>query len=180
MRATPEETYAANAFSIVYIKGGGETWRPVRGIYRISTAHDAFFRAAGRPDLAQRFSHRHATGVLLEGLGTIAGYGGITVVFWGVFSRRTLTLAVGGSMVAVWPILHYLGNEMQEPEMPADDAMDLAGRYNDRLRERLQLSPPAENHLITADAAVRRPRHDIFVAPYPTSGGGGVALVGRF
>jgi hypothetical protein len=176
-RPTPEETYAANAFAIVSVKGGGNWWRPVRGIYRLTTEHGTFFHAMGRPDLAQQYARRYGTGVLLEVLGYAAGVGGLGLLGWGVINGHTLPAIAGAGLVVAWPILVYVGGDMKKPELPPDDALDMAGRYNDALRARLRLAPPRDDGTVAARA---RRRSLPAVAPFVTRAAAGVMLGVRF
>jgi len=176
-RPTPEETYAANAFAIVSVKGGGNWWRPVRGIYRISTEHDAFFRAMGRPDLAQQYARKYGTGVLLEVLGYASGIGGLALLGWGVFDGHTVPAIAGAGLVVAWPILVYVGGDMKKPELPPDDALDMAGRYNDALRARLRLAPARDDGTVAGRA---RRGSSPALAPFVTRAAAGMMIGVRF
>jgi hypothetical protein len=175
-KATPEETYGANAFSIVSVTGGGGYWRPVRGIYRISTEPDVFFRALGRKDLAHHYSRRHGTGVLLRGLSYVAGLSGLGLLAWGISEGKAIPAIAGVGLLVGWPVLDHVGSELQKPDLPPDQALDLAGRYNEALRVKLGLSSPVDRGVISA---APRPTALVMV-PLLSMIGAGVAVGGRF
>jgi len=173
---TPQETYGANAFSIVSVTGGGGYWRPVRGIYRISTEPDVFFRALGREDLARHYSRRHGTGVLLRGLSYVAGLSGLGLLGWGLLEAKAIPAIAGLGLLVSWPVLDYVGSELQKPDLPPEQALDLAGRYNEALRVKLGLSSPVDRGVISAGP---RPTGPILM-PLLSMVGAGIAVGGQF
>jgi hypothetical protein len=176
-KATPEETYAAHAFAIITVTGGGGHWRPVRGIYRLSTEYDAFFHAVGREDIAQRFSRRQTTATVLKALSWVSVVGALVLGGWALSESETIPAIGGGVLVVAWIGLHNASTQMRKPEPSADEALDMAGRYNEALRAKLQLSPAREDdRTITA---MRRSVRAI-LAPVVVSSGAGLMLVGAF
>jgi hypothetical protein len=176
-KATPTETYAANAFAIVTVTGGGGHWHPVRGIYRISTEYDAFFHAIGRDDLAQRFSRRQTTGAVLKALGYLSMAGALVLGGWALSEDETLPAIGGGILLVGWLALDNAGTRMRKPELSADQALDMAGQYNEALRAKLQLSRPSDDRRIKS--ATRRPAPPMLL-PAIAPSGGGLVLVGAF
>jgi hypothetical protein len=176
-KATPEEMYAANAFAIVTVTGGGGHWRPVRGIYRLSIEYDAFFHAVGREDLAERFSRRQTTGAILKALGWVSMVGALALGGWSLFEGEIIPGIGAGALTVAWLGLHHAGTEMRKPEPSAEQALDMAGQYNEALRVKLQLSPAPEDHRnVTAMRRLVRP----VVAPVVVSSGAGLVVVGAF
>jgi hypothetical protein len=177
-KETPEETYAVNAFGIVRVESrDNATWRPIRGlVYRMPVERDAFFTALGRRDLADQFVSRRRTGTLVKVLGTSALVTGIVVGLWGLDSGRGWLTLTGLGMIVGGGIAEEVGASLRKPNFPGDDAMDMAVRYNQGLRQHLGLPGDQDN----GEPAPRRRLSLSGVAPWVLSGGGGLAGAARF
>jgi hypothetical protein len=143
----PLATYKLNTFGLVHteISGpllvfGGVWWRPTRGKFREATSYDDFFRALGRPDLAERHSRRRLiAGTLLWG-GLLAELAGVVLFFKGFDDDGFATQArVGVGLLAGGFAARAVGATVQHPAISEEEAADMVAAYNQRLRVHLGL-----------------------------------------
>lgn len=145
VRENADATYKANAYEIVHmgstsrVNEDGSWWRPVRGNYRLSIDHDAFFESLGRPDLAAQFRSRHALGRTLEVGGYATAVAGVIVTPYSIYKESLIGTLVGAGMLFGGAIMRSIGTGMQKPTFPEDQALDMAARYNEALRIHLGL-----------------------------------------
>lgn len=147
-RSSVEETYVANAMSIVNLdldsrflfwSASASSWRPIRGDGGRQTSYEEFFRALGRHDLEKEYAERSGTGrwYLWGGLGvTVTGLG---LGIYGLAASSTVPAVVGGGAFLGGLVLAQIGALMQEPQISAEDAARLVDSYNATLRIYLKL-----------------------------------------
>jgi hypothetical protein len=168
-------TYRANAYSIIHlgsgpVNGSGTSWRPVRGLYRISVEYEEFFTSAGRPDLAERFASRHAWSRGLSIGGDVAAYVGGAVGLLFLFQGRTTPCLIAFGAGAAGVAVHEVGAHMDKSDYPEDAASALADEYNQALRARLGLEAPGPEQ-----PTRKAPRPTVMVVPSLSVAGVGIA-----
>jgi len=144
----PLETYKLNSFGIIrheesgswsWLFGTTTWWRPVHGKFRHATAYTDFYRALGRPDLADQHDNRRlVSGVLYYG-------GAATFVAGGVLLFTKLDISatrakVGLGMLAGGLVAHIVGGAIEPPLVSEEDALAMTDEYNRRLRLHLGLA----------------------------------------
>jgi hypothetical protein len=145
VRESAEATYRTNAYEIVHVGStsrvneDGSWWRPVRGNYRLSIDHDAFFASLGRPDLAAQFRSRHGLGRTLEVGGYLSASAGVIVTVYSLYKGSLVGSLAGAGMMIGGVVARGIGTDLQKPTFPEDQALDMAARYNEALRTHLGL-----------------------------------------
>jgi hypothetical protein len=145
VRETPEATYKTNAYEIVHVgrtprvNDDDSWWRPVRGNYRLSIDHDAFFASLGRPDLAAQFRSRRSLGRTLEVGGFVTAIAGVIVVPYSLYKGSLVGAGIGAGMALGGLMMRGAGADLQKPTFPEDQALDMAARYNEALRAHVGL-----------------------------------------
>jgi hypothetical protein len=149
--ATALQTYELNALSVAgedaapalptFFGGTGRWWRPVRGKFRRAVRYDQFFRALGRPDLAQQHrEQRLVSGIFFWG-GAAIFAGGAVVLFTGLRGGGFPTRArVGAGLMLGGLVENSIGGAIQPPLVSEADAAVLATEYNRHLRLHLGLA----------------------------------------
>jgi hypothetical protein len=147
-RADPEAAYVAGAYTVVHlgdtgrVNEDGSSWRPVRGlVYRLSVDHDVFFESLGRPDLARQYDRRRSLGETVEVAGYILAVGGVLVVPWSLYKGSGWGALIGAGALVGGVVARGVGEDIQKPTFPEDEAIDMVNRYNQALRDHLQLPP---------------------------------------
>jgi hypothetical protein len=90
-------------------------------------------------------------------------------LFGGVYElhqRNSMGALIGGGALVAGYAAAGIGSGLQKPALPEDSAQEMAGRYDQWLRDRLGL-PPLAPRSTPADRWSLRP-------------GGGLAITGRF
>jgi len=147
-QSDPEATYVVGAYTVVHlgdtkqVNEPGSSWRPVRGlVYRLSVDHDVFFESLGRPDLASQFARRRALGKTVEVTGYLLAIGGVVFVPWSLYKVQLWGALVGAGALVGGVVARGVGEDLQKPAFPEDEAIDMVNRYNQALRDHLQLPP---------------------------------------
>jgi hypothetical protein len=147
-----EETYQLNALGILkqelvaaspnVIVVNGKSWYPRRGKYQKELTFEQFYRILGRPDLERRWVVKKWAGVTSAGVGIGSLIGGV-MLFWRGASLDGITTSgkIGAAMVGFGILTSIIASGVLRP--PTDDlaAVEMAVRYNDALRVRLDLPP---------------------------------------
>jgi hypothetical protein len=145
-RPNREQTYAANAYTIIHVGSGSGpnepgSWRAIRGLVMTRrVAYDEFFDSMGRHDLAQQSASRLATSRGLVGGGWALQFGSVLVLGAALFKASWVLGGVGAGMLVGGAVMRGIGSDMERPTFPEDHALDMASRYNQALRTRLGLS----------------------------------------
>jgi hypothetical protein len=160
------------------IDGPGSTWRPVRGIYRLSLHRDEFYGVVGLWDLAteQARARSIAEGLRVGGLVLMAG--GVVATAWLMLDHHERSALVGVSAVVAGFVLFQVVPGPAGPSVSEARAFELANQYNARLRAHLGLtSTPAPE--VTVPPMIWPRRHALTCAPLVTRLGGGIVFGGQ-
>lgn len=146
---TPKATYDANTYDVVHVEvtAGGTLWdtksvwwRPVRGIYRFPNSYIDFYRALGRPDLAEQAESRHAKAQALFCGGVIMAVGGLLGGSYALYKGNTVGAIVGAWFLVGGFVTANISATLSRPVLPESAAEDMAARYNRALGQHLGLS----------------------------------------
>jgi hypothetical protein len=168
-RDTAERTYEANAFGLIHreVTAGGlifsrtyEFWRVVRGNYRLPVEYAEFFRAVGRPELADSYETRLTVSNVLGWTGLAAMLGGAGVGFWGFSKEKENVVFAGFGIAAAGGLLWVLGGAAPGPGITETEAARLVDRYNSGLTHYLDPSgraslPPRSGWTVNPFAGVK-------------------------
>jgi hypothetical protein len=170
----PQETLEQNTLAIVRLGDNG--WRVNRGKYRSLVSEYDFYKTVGRGDLAMRIDSAASTARTLF----VFGAAGMTVGLMLLYANKV----PGGYDPSVRPGLIVFGAGLatflsiyvvvKRPDIGADDAVDMAERYNRQLKAHIE-----------RDVGEAKPKPVQAVAPriFPwTDGqsGGGLVLLATF
>jgi hypothetical protein len=148
----PVETYKLNAFGIIrhevsgswsWLFGSTSWWRPVRGKFRYATRYEDFYRALGRPDLAEQHENRRIVSNVLYYGGAATFVGGGVLLFTKLDISATRA-KVGLGMLAGGMVAYLVGGAIQPPLVSEEDAAAMTAEYNRRLR--LHLGVTVDDH----------------------------------
>ena len=169
-----EAMYELNALGVVRRSSPSTWWRPVRGKYRWAMSYEDFFTHLGRPDLAEEQDRRQLLkGTLFWGSFALTLGGGFLFVHGMYSSGFGAEAAIGAGVAAGGIAAQVTSRFIRSPVVPADEAEDMAARYNQALAGFLGLSPAESGAVTSAPARLK-------LQPVVGHGFGGVAVVGAF
>jgi hypothetical protein len=142
---TPKATFDANNYGVVHVEttslwSKSTWWRPVRGVYRFPTNYGDFYRALGRPELADQEETRHATSQWLFWGGLVLMLGGLMGGSYSLYKERKVGAIIGAGFFVGGFITLKVGGAMSRPTLPESAAEEMAERYNRALGQHLGLS----------------------------------------
>jgi hypothetical protein len=149
LRASGQLTYDANAYDVIHVESTSigvlwnsttTWWRPVRGVYRMPTTYGDFYRALGRPDLADQEEARHATADALYWGGLLVMIGGLFGGAYELYKNHEVGALVGAGAFVGGYVSVRIGGALSRPGLPEGDARDLAARYDRALGQRIGVS----------------------------------------
>jgi hypothetical protein len=152
LRASGQLTYDANAYSVIHVEATSfgalwnsttTWWRPVRGVYRMPTTYGDFYRALGRPELADQEETRHATAEALYWGGLLLMLGGLFGGGYELYKNHDVGALVGAGAFVGGYVSVRIGGALSRPGLPEADARDLAARYDRALGQHLGISAGA-------------------------------------
>jgi hypothetical protein len=147
--ASGQLTYDANAYEVIHVESTSigvlwnsttTWWRPVRGVYRMPTTYGDFYRALGRPDLADQEETRHATSDVLYWGGLLLMLGGLFGGGYEFYKNHEVGALVGAGAFVGGLVSVRIGGALSRPGLPEADARDLAARYDRALGQHLGVS----------------------------------------
>ena len=174
---TALETYELNSLQLIHIGTPDEegSWRPARGKYRRAMSYEEFYRAVGRPELADEHAQRTTLSKILfyAGWGTMLA-GGV-LFFVGFEEGEPQTVSWIGAGVAAGGVgLVFFGGSLDGVKMNERDAEALSAEHNVGLQRRLGLA--------SERSSLRRslPRFRLSLVPRLEKTSGFVGLLGEF
>jgi hypothetical protein len=129
----PQETLEQHRVGIIRV--GDHDWRANRGPYRAQLSRRDFYFTVGRADLATRLDDAQRWSAILFWSGATVTAVGVGLVYahsadGGIEPElRTGLIVMGGGLAVM-----LSSTFVREPDVPADEALDMAGRYNESLK----------------------------------------------
>jgi hypothetical protein len=137
------ETYELNALGLIHVGARDEegSWRPARGKYRRAMSYEDFYRAVGRPELAEEHSARVALSNLLSYTGWGVLLAGGILFFVGFEDGEPQTASWVGAGVAGGGVGFVVAGATmdRDAKLSEPEAEALSADYNAGLRRRLGL-----------------------------------------